>query len=158
MVLTILNIFNTYDVRATVKAGGEKQSETGPIKDLFDGADGEFTMAKIANVLFGVSNLAILAYAVLYLLDAFKIADVYTKFVAKFVKGMNPAFVMGAFGAAMDIVKILFTAMSVYKESFMGFTMKISIGAHWTTWVALFVYAILAVADKFLLVELKVAE
>lgn len=158
LVLTILNIFNTYDVRATVKVSGEKESSTGPIKDLFEGADGEFTMAKIANILFGISNLAILAFAVLYVLDAFKIADIYSKFVAKLVKGMNPAFVIGAFGAAMAFVKILFTAMSVYKESIFGVTMKVSIGAHWTTWVALFLYAIIAVADKFLLVEPKVAE
>jgi len=152
LIFAILNIFNTYDVTATDSFGDEKESSSGPVKDLFDEeADGEFTMALIGNILFGVANLAIAAVGVLYFLQKNNNIDIYNKYVTKVVKDETPAFLIGVVGAAAALVQIIFYALCKQESSFFGAEITMTIAAHWTTWVALFLYAALAAVDKFLL-------
>lgn len=152
LILSIMNLFSTFDVAATVSAGDEKETESGPIKDMFeDETDGAFTMALIGNILFGISNLAIAAVGVLYFLQKNFNIDIYNKFVTKVIKDETPAFMIGVVGAGAALIQIIFYALCKYEYSFWGFEVAVTIAAHWTTWVALFLYAALAAADKFLL-------
>ncbi len=149
LVLAIMNIFNTYDVKATYSYGGQKMgSATGPVKDLFgEGSDGEFIMALIGNILFGIVNLVIAVIGVLYFLKENNNMDLYDKFVASKAKGKSPLFVVGVLGAVAALVQIILYAMC--KPSKSGVTLTIA--AHWTSWVFLFVYALLVVVDMFVL-------
>jgi len=148
LILSIMNLFSTYDVKGTYSLGGQKVSESGPVKELFEKEfDGKFTMVLIGNILFGLVNLAIAAVSVLYFLKDNNNNDLYDKFVAKYTKGMNPLFLIGAAGAATALLQII--CYAVCKMSMMG--AKFTVAAHWTTWVALFLYAGCAVLDKFVL-------
>ena len=153
LILSIMNLFNTYDVTATAKAGGEKMSNSVPIKDVFESeeTDGAFTLALIGNIFFGVANLAIAAVGVLYFLQKTNNIDIYNKYVTTYIKRENPLFMMGVIGAASALIQIITYALCKYEQSYWTATITTTIANHWTTWVALFVYALLAVADKFLL-------
>lgn len=149
LILSIMNLFNTYDVKVTASLGGMKQSLTQPVKNLFEKeADGKFTLILIGNILFGLANLAIAAVSVLYFLKDNNNNDLYDKFVAKYTKGMTPLFLIGIVGAGSALIDVL--CYLLCKATIEG-VVKYTAAAHWTTWVALFLYAGCAALDFFVL-------
>jgi hypothetical protein len=163
LILSIMNLFNTYDVSATMSYGGEKQTSSGPVADIFESDDdGKYTMALIGNILFGVANLAIAVVAGLFFAQKQFNVNVYDKYIAPYIakitkitKSATALFAIGAIGGATALLQIIAYAICTQKMSFFGASITVSVAAHWTTWVALFLYAILAVADKFLLSKEK---
>ena len=147
-VLAIFNFGGQFDVSASVSYNGKSESTSGPVADIIE--SGEKPLILIGNLLFGFANLAIAAVATLLFLKEFKNLPYYDNFVAKFIK-LTPLFLMGVVGAGAALLQILFYAFSGESETFFGQTISISIGANWTTWVFLFVYAGLAVLDKLVL-------
>lgn len=144
LVLSIINIFNLYDVSITVSFGGESRSESGPVSELI-GEDG-YASVLIGNILFGVVNLVIAAIGVLYFIKKFGV-NVYDITVARIIKGASPLFWMCVIGAAAALLQIILYAFS--GQSLFGATL--SVGANWTTWVAMFLYAIIGAADLFVI-------
>lgn len=147
LIFAIMNIFSTYDVKATISAGGQKLHNSASLKDLNDAFDGKFTMASVGNILFGIVNLVIAAVAILYFLKENNNMDLYDKYIAKYTKGASALFVVGALGAAGALLQIVL--YMICKAKAMG--ASVSIANNWTTWFALILYAACAVVDKFVL-------
>ncbi len=148
LILSIINIFNLYDVSATMSMGEESQSSSGPVSDII-GEDG-FALVLVGNILFGVANLVIAAMGILYFIKKFGV-NVYDMIVGKIVKAESPLFMMCVIGAAIALIQILFYAFSGESQSMFGYEISVSVSANWTTWVAMFLYAIVGAADKFLI-------
>ena len=152
LIFSILNIFSTYEVTAIAKLGDESMESSGPIAELFDeAADGKFTMALIGNLIFGFANLAIAAVAGLFFAEKQFGVNIYGQFIAPIIKANEPTFLIGAVGAGTALFQIIAYALCTQTEKVFGQTVSMSICNHWTTWVALVIFAGLAVADKLLL-------
>ena len=152
LILAILNLFNTYEIPATVSFDGESETNYGDVADLFESDDdGKYALALIGNVLMGVASLVIVIVGALYTLKKFNNTGLYDQFVAKIVKGSDPFFFIGIVGAVVALIQIIFYACCTQTAEFFGEKLTASIGVHWTTWVALVLYGLMAAADKFLL-------
>ena len=147
LIFAIMNIFSTYDVKATISALGQKGHVSYSLKELNKMTDGKFTMASVGNILFGIVNLVIVAVGVLYFLKENNKMDLYDKYIAKYTKGKSALFVVGVLGAAGALLQIVLYMLCKAKS--MGASM--TIGNHWTTWFALFLYAGCAALDFFVL-------
>lgn len=157
LVMGILTTFCILEAPATAKAAGYSETEygtVGDISDALDALDGSFAGGIIGNILFGLINLAIAGVGALYFLKQQKNMPYYDQFVGKFLKGMSPAFVMGAAGAAGAVVQFILYLISGVSKSYFGVKMSVSVSVPWLTWVALAIYAVLAVVD-FLLINKK---
>lgn len=150
LVLAIFNIFGLYKVTATVKYNGQVVGEgSGSVSDVYDSSTG----IMIANILYGLANLAIAAIGVLYFLKITQNKDLYDKFIGKYTKGLTGKLVsgdgiltlIGGIGAIFAVIKLIFYMCA--GESHQGVSSSISM--HWFGWVMLFVYAGIACADIF---------
>lgn len=145
LIFAIMNIFNTYEIKLSAGSWGSTKMD---VADLFEKElDGKFTLILIANILFGLANLAVAAISVLYFLKENKKMDLYDKYIAKYTKGQSALFSVGVLGAAAALVQIILYA--VCKANVYG--IKYTVAVHWTTWFALILYAGCAVLDKFVL-------
>ncbi|MBE6707939.1 MAG: zinc ribbon domain-containing protein [Ruminococcaceae bacterium] len=145
LVLAIINFFGLYDV--TVSGAG--MSSSGPVSDVI-GTEG-FGAVLVGNILFGIANLAVVALGVLYFIKFLGI-NIYDQIFGKFLNGKSPVFIMGFACAAFALIQIICYAVS--GQSVFG--VEISVSANWTTWVAMFLYAIIGAVD-LLVIEKKPA-
>ena len=141
LILAIMNLFNLYKVRVSVSVF----SASGPVSDVAR----ESAAVLIGNLLYGLTNLAIVGVGVLYFIKKMFNVPVYDKIVgkmfspllSKFVSGDGVATLIGAVGTAIGTLQLFF-----YLIAGDGYR----VGMHWTSWVALFLYSGLAVLDIFL--------
>ena len=157
LLMGILTTFCILEAPATAKAAGYSETEYGTVSDISDALealDGSFAGGIIGNILFGLINLAIAGVGALYFLKQQKNMPYYDQFVGKFLKGMSPALVMGAAGAAGAVVQFILYLISGVSKKYFGVKMSVSVSVPWLTWVALVIYAALAAVD-FLLVNKK---
>lgn len=149
LVLAIFNLFGLYSVSTSTEVWGQKIKGAADISDVYDASTG----IMIANILYGLANLAIAAAGALYFLKRTQNKDLYDKFVGKYTNGLVSKFVsgdgiltlIGGIGAIFAIIKLFFYLIASPES--MGIT--ISVSMHWFGWVMLFVYAGIACADIF---------
>lgn len=150
LVLAIMNLFGLYDVTATMKYGGQKLGEvSGSVSDLYEEKSG----LMIANILYGLANLAIAAIGALYFLKITQNMDMYDKFIGKYTKGLTGKLVsgdgiltlIGGIGAVFAVIKLILYMCAGESQDGASY----SISMHWFGWVMLFVYAGIACADIF---------
>ena len=115
------------------------------VSDLLDTAtSGQYNlgtgMGYVGLILFGIINLAIAAFGVLYYLQ---IRTVKKDFFP-FLKGKSPLALVGLAGTVGAIAQILLMFTTGLSESIMGMSAGISIGVHWSTWLSLILYGALA--------------
>ena len=139
LITAILNLFGTYDVTMTgsVSYSDEKQTieESGPISELYE-AD-EFVDLMIVNILYGVTNLGLIALAVLLFLQMTN---------KKPTKKLYSMYVLA--GLCANIVyAILFEICGSGSQSMYGVTMKYSLELHFITWINIVLYALLFAMD-----------
>ena len=151
----ILNVFSVFHVNAKAKAMGERESEYISVSDFAEGMDSMDSSAAtvyIGNIIFGLACLAVAAIGVLYFLKVFKNMPYYDQFIGSKLQ-YRPAFMMGALGAGGALLQMIFYLFCSTKMGFGRFSIKLSAGVNWTTWLMLVLFAALAVVDKFVLEE-----
>lgn len=136
LIVAILNVFGTYDVKATISYGDYKESNSGPISDLYE-AD-EFTSLQIVNIIYGIVSLGLAGLAALLFLklnrgdaDTKKLFDLFT--------------LIGLVGTVLYMILFWITG----SDEMYGASYRISL--HFTAWIALIIHAALFAADKLLL-------
>lgn len=140
LVLSIMNLFGTYDVKMSLSGAGLSDSDSGPISDLYD--SGEFTGLHIVNILYGLVSLGLAALSVLTFLNL-------NNGTTKTKKLFDLMTMVALFGTV--VYMILFWITNSGKESAFGMTIKYSVSLHFTIWIALILYGALFAADKLLL-------
>ena len=140
----ILNTFQILDISATVSANGESETASGPVSDVED-----FALGVIGNVVMGLCSLAAGAIGILYFLKEKNNMPYYDQFIAKNLKGMSPAFIMGVIGAIGVVLQVILFLMEGESTSFMGVEVSVTYWPNWLSWVALVIYGGLAAVDKF---------
>ena len=140
----ILNVFSVFHIKGKVSFLGRSESQYVSVAES-EGLSG-IAMVYVGNIIFGLACLAIAAIGVLYFLKKFKNMPYYDQFIASKLK-YRPAFMMGALGvvgALLQMIMYLFCGEKMYG-------MRASVSVNWTTWLLLVIFAIVAVADKFVL-------
>lgn len=145
LIVAIMNIFNTYDVSATISGYGRSTSTSGSVADLVK--SGEYPMIMIGNLLFGLVSLAVAAIGIMVFLKENKFVPALDGVVEKLP--MPPLFLMGAAGAGAAVVQFVFYLLSSKNT----FGVSTTISVHWITWVMLVVCAGAAVVDKMGLIK-----
>ncbi len=145
LILFVLNTFGILHIPATASIMGQKETDYGKISEIAEAwkqMDKSLACVYIGNILFGIINLAIAAVGALYFLKKQNKMPLYDQYVAKYLKVKNPAFYMGVAGVAGVLLQVIFFAFCGVSESFMGMTMKMSVGIPWLNWVAFAIYAV----------------
>ena len=99
LLMGILTTFCILEAPATRKIGTFTETEYGSISDIsrmLENFGSSFAGGIIGNILFGLINLAIAGVGALYFLKQQKNMPYYDQFVGKYLKGLSPAWVMGA--------------------------------------------------------------
>lgn len=161
-VLFILNTFCILDVPTTAKSDGVTDTSYLHFSDAADGwkaYDKSFACAYIGNILFGITNLVIAAVGMLYFLKKCMRMPYYDQFVAKYIKVKNPAFYIGIAGVGTALLQVIFFAFCGFSSKLSlgglgSFSLSMSVGVPWLTWVALGIYAVIG-AMGYLVFENK---
>lgn len=140
LILTIMNLFGTYDVKMTASAAGQTESQSLSLSEIYD--SGEFTGLHIVNILYGLVCLGLTALSVLTFLNL-------NNGTTKTKKLFDLMTMVALFGTV--VYMILFWITGSGKESAFGMTLKYSVSLHFTIWIALILYGALFAADKLLL-------
>lgn len=109
---------------------------------------GSFVLGIIGNVLFGIASLAAGATGALYFLKKRRDMDYYDKFVAKYIKTEEPAFLMGVAGAGGVALQVILYLLSGISKS--NYYATVTVGIHWLNWLGFLMFALLA-ATAYLL-------
>lgn len=115
---------------------------------------------QIGNIVFGIVCVVVLAIGALYLLKVFNNNPLYDQYIGKIAKGKSPAFItagLGAIGALLQILMYLLLAtfkVTVESGSYEN-TSTTSWAPHWTSWVALVVFAAIVAYDMLVLNKKK---
>ena len=146
LILAILNLFGLYSAPANgTNATGWSSSISVPLTLVYDNFNAVFLM--ITNIFYGLTSLVIAGVGVLYFLEKqFKI-NLYSNFIYRFIGGLLGKLVggdgvyslIGAFGVAAGLLQLIGFISVVVGGA--------SVSMPFLSWLMLFVYALLAVAD-----------
>ena len=145
----ILNVFSVFDVSATISNGSRSESNYVSMSEAADAIDSSIAMY-IGNIVFGLASLAAAAIGILYFLKAYKNMPLYDQYIGSKVK-FRPAFMMGALVAAGVVWQFIMYLFCGDSQTVFGYTMELSFGINWTSWVMLVIFGAVAVADKVVL-------
>lgn len=137
LIAAIMNFTLRYEVTATVSAGGDKISASGPIGELAE--SDEFIGLIIVSLIWGVFNVVLLIMGILLLLKVLRLENSNKRFASLALTGL-----IG------DVLYIIFYLVcgSASREVF-GTTAKYSISLHFIAWIHVALFA-LAYASCFL--------
>lgn len=150
LVMGILTTFCILELPVTGRAGGESDSdyvEFADIADMLDAWDKSPALLYVGNILFGLINFGIAIAGFLYFMKKKSNMPHYDMYVGRIIKKADPTFTIGILGAAGALVQFLLFLLVGFKK----YGVKYSFGVPWLTWVALGIYAVVALADKFYL-------
>jgi hypothetical protein len=127
VVLAIITFGAGYDVKMTVKAGGESQSATGALSELLE--DDDYAILGVVCIAYGIANLVLAAIGALGVKNALTGKfDSLKKF--------------GILGAVINVIyMILFKVCSIQTGSFFGVKMTASLAVPGFVWVAAILFA-----------------
>lgn len=89
-----------------------------------------------ALIIAGLINLTIAAFGVLYYISI----RTGKCNIFGFLKGKSPVMWIGIAGAAAALIEILLMLTTGVSEEMNGVSAALSIGTHWSTWIALIIY------------------
>ena len=151
LIVGILNLFGWYNATAVASGYGQRQTASGPVRDLYT----DKPLVLFANLIYGIISMVIAFIGGSHYLKSTMGNDMYDKYVGKFANNKLRKFVagdgvltlMGVLGAVNVIFQWLLYLFT--RESGWGVSAWVRI--HWTSWVMLFVYLAAAGCDIFLL-------
>ena len=149
LIFGILNLFGWYNATAVVKGYGQRQTASGPVRDLYT----DKPLVMFSNLIYGIISMAIAFIGGSYYLKTTMNNDLYDKYigkcagskVSKFVEGDGVLTLMGVLGVANVLFQWLLYLFT--RESSWGISGWVRI--HWTSWIMLFVYLAAAGCDMF---------
>lgn len=150
LVLAVLNFGGFYDVTATATWGELTQSESGPVKDLYEAE--MFVVVAIGNYTNAVLMVLTAAVAILGILKEFNISSVSDKII-KSKKACKELCLTGLLGTIALGIQIFFYLLTGMNDT--GSEITVSIAAPWFAWVALVLFAAIIVIDKVLINKKK---
>ena len=136
---------------------GQRESQYVSVSDFADGMDAvgsSGAMVYIANIIYGLALLAVAAVGALYFLKKFMNLPYYDKFIASKLN-YRPTFMMGVLGAGGSILQMFLYLFASAKRGAFGFSVKMSAGVNWTTWLLLVIFAGVLAYDMLVLAEKK---
>lgn len=153
LVMSVLNLFGLFDVTAVASMNGNSQTSSGPVTDVYEAKP----MVLIANIIYGLISLFIALVGAAYYLKAAMNNDLYDKYISKIggklLDGRSVLSLMGILGAASVLLQWILYLFTIESETIRMFSVTMEMTArlriHWTSWVMLGVYLVVACADLF---------